>query len=365
MWIRFAEPSALVTLLEHICDVGQLASNHSIKILESLLSAFERNLLQLEPSFFTARLSRLLNLRPHLPNSPILDKLVDFALSGMIPSFLDGRLGLFDTENTTLAEMLSLTRWSHPQHLHLERVDVTKFLDQHLWTDHTTSIVGKLVYGIPSARSQVVQWLRNSLPKTYRITVIVPIVHALLDCSAPSSWHKQDCDVLAPIFVKIIQELAQGPASEDASSYIGCVALLPRLSSTLSAQVLSAMHQEYAQHQFNRFYLRCALQLSMNPASAKCAFVETVMYAGLEWALAYGTSDRTPEVRQMTSELLHILKATSEVKAHLVEPFLNGAIQSHLGDEAMALLACEIVAHAKLKVTSITQRLYHQSLMVL
>ena len=354
MWTHYAEESSLAALLEHLSLHDQVWSGRSLALLNQLLSSLESSVKRLSSTFFSTRLPTLLSLMKSVPNSPILEALVDHALDVSLPPFFNGLPGSADTFRNLAKEVIMNQQ---PPSFRLGRgVDLRVLLDSHSWTEHTVSIITKLVYVDHTTRSSVKLWLcANAGDHAHRASYLASITHALLDSHVDLSWLDADKLALGRVFTRFIRELAEGCSSSDASLYMSCVSMLPNLPSPIVQHIIACMQQEYEHldmRPFNKDMFRVSRLLTRQPPSLSVEFIEVLIDSGLSWVLTSLSNDLIADVHEAVPGVIALLElAVCDIKPHLVEPLLLAIVQDHTDDPVALSLAGRLVSSTRLKVS--------------
>lgn len=330
-------------------------------MIEQLVSTLDRRVddFDFSGSFLPPRIPQLLSMRRLLPDSPALERVMDTALRGALPPFVDGRLRHLRA-NCTIATSLGTLPSVFSTPIKPSDYDVRAFLDERCWTEYTASIVSHLIYMDPEARLAATAWLGICTLEDYRVLDLAQITRALLDCRDPATWTEADAAWLANLVAVLSQELIVKllPPS-DAVFYADCVAASLELPATISQRVLQSMDKNIriqARVPFHSNVLIVARCLQrVGPIVS--LLMDFLVNFGLQWAVSILSEDATtPDVDSMLLDLADLLETVSEIDSSTVEVLLTSIVHYHLRNQGAVVLACSVLKRAKVKVCTGRQR---------
>lgn len=349
MWMQFADQTSLGALLDS-CNPAQKTSERSAHVLKTLLSALVDSVHNLTANFLSDRLLLLLALRSDLPELSTLDRLIDNALTGLLPPFFDAYL---PKSAVDVFETLKSRRIPSPIQLEDGETWVRRYLSQSAWTRVTASIVAKLVYLDANARIAVKAWLADGI-QTRHASHIAPILQALLDCNLSSSWS-DDGELLGRAFALLIRNMTSvSPNADVTSRCICCLGALPRLPQSSCEQLLSAMEKECRAPgaRGTADLLECAQRVAQHTVFSSSTFAQRALELGLQWASS-NLAD-SEDILKVLDRLTALVQAVQfDIKPHVAEALLDVVLHDHLDSVSAVRLAAEVVVKTKLKVNAV------------
>ncbi|PSR72606.1 hypothetical protein PHLCEN_2v11530 [Hermanssonia centrifuga] len=355
IWLRYMSTEALNVLLDHFCETVQRSRRFAI-VFENLLTAINQTLGEMDMATLGTRLPSLLRLQATSPNLLPLEELLAATIGDLLPAFYDGQFSQNPYSGKGCAAVVAILeeRWAC-RHIKLESVDIQPFLKREIWSPSAKTIVLSLIYLQSSARVAALQWIRSGAPVAHPAKHIALVTHALLGASASSPFVDQDSNIIVLILQNLLREITEDTPSSDLTALcVECISLLViKCPPSVLQALLSATEEHYKAAGFSMQFIALARCFNSSSTLESSDFVRRVIAGGLRWVMEFLSEGQqlAGRVSQTVVELTSLLRVSSEIKPHLVEPVMTAVLQSYLGDGVILRFIDELLLHVNLKTS--------------
>ncbi len=345
---------ALTVLLDHFCETVQRSRRFAI-VFENLLTAINQTLGEMDMATLRTRLPSLLRLQATSSNLLPLEELLAATISDLLPAFYDGQFSQnsYSEKGCAAVVVILEERWAC-RHIKLESVDIQPFLEREIWSPSAKTIVLSLIYLQSSARVAALQWIRSGAPVAHPAKHIALVTHALLGASSSSPFVDQDSNIIVLILQNLLREITEDTPSSDLTALcVECISLLViKCPPSVLQTLLSATEEHYKASGFSMQFIALARCFNSSSTLESSDFVRRVIAGGLRWVMEFLSEGQqlAGRVSQTVVELTSLLRLSSEIKPHLVEPVMTAVLQSYLGDGVILRFIDELLLHVNLKV---------------